>query len=70
MANISIKAIDIINSKLSQADAITTLLICDCDSDMPINDQLRPDVLGAVSDLISDSKKLFRTETVHKETAK
>lgn len=66
MANISMEAIDIINYKLSQADAITTLLICDCDSDMPINDQLRSDVLGAISDLITDSKALFRAETESK----
>lgn len=66
MANISMDAINIINSKLSQADAITTLLMCDCDSNMPINDQLRSDVLGAISDLISDSKTLFRAETERK----
>lgn len=66
MANISMDAINTINYKLSQADAITALLMCDCESDMPINDQLRADVLGAISDLISDSKTLFRAETERK----
>ncbi|MCO6544550.1 MAG: hypothetical protein J6583_08325 [Gilliamella sp.] len=66
MANISLDAINTINTKLGQADAITTLLMLDCDSDMPINDELRAYALDAVSDLINDSKKLFRSETEHK----
>jgi len=67
MANISLDAINTINTKLGQADAITTLLMLDCDSDMPINDELRAYALDAVSDLINDSKKLFRSETERKE---
>jgi hypothetical protein len=67
MANISLDAMNTINSKLGQADAITTLLMVDCDSDTPINDELRAYALDAVSDLINDSKKLFRSETERKE---
>ncbi|MCO6561019.1 MAG: hypothetical protein J6574_07945 [Gilliamella sp.] len=39
----------------------------DCDSDTLINDELRAYALDAVSDLINDSKKLFRSETERKE---
>ncbi|MCO6537698.1 MAG: hypothetical protein J6567_07050 [Gilliamella sp.] len=67
MANISLDAINTINTKLGQANAITTLLMVDCDSDTPINDELRAYALDAVSDLINDSKKLFRSETERKE---
>jgi hypothetical protein len=67
MANISLDAINTINTKLGQVNAITTLLMTDCDSDMPINDELRAYALDAVMDLISDSKKLFRSETERKE---
>jgi hypothetical protein len=67
MANISLVAINTINTKLEQANAITTLLMVDCDSDTPINDELRAYALDAVSDLINDSKKLFRSETERKE---
>lgn len=67
MANISLDAINTINKKLGQADAITMLLMLDCDSDMSINDELRAYALDAVMDLISDSKKLFRSETERKE---
>ncbi|MFQ0995664.1 hypothetical protein ACGH6Q_11735 [Gilliamella sp. BG2] len=67
MANISLDAINTINTKLGQANAITTLLMVDCDSDTPINDELRAYALNAVSDLINDSKKLFRSETERKE---
>lgn len=70
MPNISLEAVNIINTKLGQADAITILLMCDCDSEMPINDELRSSALHAVSDLITDSKKLFRAETERKELAK
>ncbi|MWN05103.1 hypothetical protein [Gilliamella sp. Pas-s95] len=68
MANISLDAINTINTKLGQANAIATLLMVDCDSDIPINDELRAYALNAVSDLINDSKKLFRSETERKET--
>lgn len=67
MANISLDAINTINTKLGQANTITTLLMVDCDSDTPINDELRAYALDAVSDLINDSKKLFRSETERKE---
>ncbi|OCG23141.1 hypothetical protein [Gilliamella sp. App4-10] len=67
MANISLDAINTINTKLGQANAITTLLMVDCDSNTPINDELRAYALDAVSDLINDSKKLFRSETECKE---
>ncbi|OCG38548.1 hypothetical protein [Gilliamella sp. Gris1-4] len=67
MANISLDAINTINTKLGQANAITTLLMTDCDSNTPINDELRAYALDAVSDLINDSKKLFRSETERKE---
>ncbi|OCG39448.1 hypothetical protein [Gilliamella sp. Bif1-4] len=67
MANISLDAMNTINTKLGQANAITMLLMVDCDSDMPINDELRAYALDAVSDLINDSKKLFRSETERKE---
>ncbi|MCO6539797.1 MAG: hypothetical protein J6569_06655 [Gilliamella sp.] len=67
MANISLDAINTINTKLGQANAITTLLMVDCDPDTPINDELRAYALDAVSDLINDSKKLFRSETERKE---
>jgi len=67
MANISLDAINTINTKLGQANAITTLLMVDCDSDTPINEELRSYALDAVSDLINDSKKLFRSETERKE---
>ncbi|KDN09536.1 hypothetical protein [Gilliamella sp. Imp1-1] len=67
MANISLDAMNTINTKLGQANAITTLLMVDCDSDTPINDELRAYALDAVSDLINDSKKLFRSETERKE---
>lgn len=70
MLNISLEAVNIINYKLSQADAITALLMCDCDSDFPVNNELRSDALGAISDLITDSKKLFRAETERKGLAK
>ncbi|MCO6551650.1 MAG: hypothetical protein J6563_01590 [Gilliamella sp.] len=67
MANISLDAINTINTKLGQANTITTLLMVDCDSDTLINDELRAYALDAVSDLINDSKKLFRSETERKE---
>lgn len=67
MANISLDAMNTINTKLGQANAITTLLMVDCDSDTPINNELRAYALDAVSDLINDSKKLFRSETERKE---
>jgi hypothetical protein len=67
MANISLDAINTINTKLGQAEAITMLLIIDCDSGMAINDELRASALDAVMDLVSDSKKLFRSETERKE---
>ncbi|MCO6556630.1 MAG: hypothetical protein J6577_05300 [Gilliamella sp.] len=67
MANISLDAINTINTKLGQANTITTLLMVDCDSDTPINDELLAYALDAVSDLINDSKKLFRSETERKE---
>lgn len=63
MANISLDAINTINSKLGQADAITTLLMCECDSGSQLSEELRSYVLGAISDLITDSKQLFRSET-------
>lgn len=66
MANISMNAINTINSKLGQANAITTLLMCDCDSNTPINDELRDYALSAIFDLVSDSKALFRSETERK----
>lgn len=66
MANISLDAINTINSKLGQANAITILLMCDCDSDTPINDELRDYALSAIFDLVSDSKALFRSETERK----
>ena len=66
MANISLDAINTINQKLGQADAITTLLMLECDADMQINNELRSYALGAISDLISDSKTLFRSETERK----
>jgi hypothetical protein len=67
MANISLDAMNTINAKLGQANAITTLLMADCDSNTPINEELRSYALDAVSDLINDSKKLFRSETERKE---
>ncbi|WP_392552724.1 hypothetical protein RHO14_02350 [Orbus wheelerorum] len=60
MANISMTAIDVINYKLSQANVIITLLIGDCDSNTPINRELRSDTLGALSDLIAESKTLLK----------
>lgn len=63
MANISLDAINTINTKLGQANAITTLLMVDCDSNTSINEELSSYALDAVSDLINDSKKLFRSET-------
>ena len=70
MANISLDAIDYINTKLDQAQAITALLMDDCDSNVPIGDKTRSYALWAISDLISDSKKLFRDETERKEKVK
>lgn len=67
MANISKDAVETINKKLTQADAITSLLMSDCDTDMQINDDLRSSALWTVSDLIIDAKKLFREQTEHKE---
>lgn len=66
MANISLDAIDTINSKLGQANAISILLILECDSGSQLNDELRSYALGAISDLVSDSKALFRSETERK----
>lgn len=66
MANISMSTIDTINLKLSQAYAVTSLLTDDCGSHTPINDKLRADALSAVSDLIADSKAIFRAETESK----
>ncbi|MWN89448.1 hypothetical protein GQ597_01795 [Gilliamella sp. Pra-s65] len=63
MANISLDAINTINTRLGQTNAISTLLIADCDSNTPINEELRAYAFDAVSDLINDSKKLFRSET-------
>ncbi|OCF92564.1 hypothetical protein B6D16_12915 [Gilliamella apicola] len=66
MANISLDAVDSINSKLDQANAITTLLMSECDKDTKLSDELRSYVLWAISDLITDSKKLFSSETESK----
>ena len=66
MANISLDAVDSINSKLDQANAIATLLISECDKDTKLSDELRSYVLWAISDLITDSKKLFSSETESK----
>ena len=62
MANISLDAINTINSKLGQADAITMLLMCECDSGSQLSDELRSYVLGAISDLITDSKSYFEVK--------
>lgn len=66
MANISLDAVDSINSKLDQANAIVTLLMSECDKDTKLSDELRSYVLWAISDLITDSKKLFSSETESK----
>ncbi|MFQ1055096.1 hypothetical protein ACFX2V_08570 [Gilliamella apicola] len=66
MANISLDAVDSINSKLDQANAIATLLMSECDKDTKLSDELRSYVLWAISDLITDSKKLFSSETESK----
>ena len=66
MANISLDAVDTINSKLDQANAIATLLMSECDKDTKLSDELRSYVLWAISDLITDSKKLFSSETESK----
>ena len=66
MPNISLDAIDTINSKLDQANAIATLLMCECDKDTKLSNELRSYVLWAISDLITDSKKLFSSETESK----
>ncbi|OCG47253.1 hypothetical protein A9G34_02645 [Gilliamella sp. Choc4-2] len=67
MANISLDAINTINTKLGQAEAITMLLMIEYNSNTAISDKLRSSALDAVSDLINDSKKLFRSETERKE---
>ena len=46
MPNISLDTVDTINSKLGQADAITTLLMCECDSGSQLSDELRSYVLS------------------------
>ena len=66
MPNISLDAVDTINSKLDQANAIATLLMSECDKDTKLSDELRSYVLWAISDLITDSKKLFSSETERK----
>lgn len=66
MANTSLDAIDTINSKLGQANAILILLMIECDSGSQLNDELRSYALSAISDLVSDSKALFRSETERK----
>ena len=66
MANISLDAVDSINSKLDQANAIATLLMSECDKDTKLSNELRSYVLWAISDLITDSKKLFSSETESK----
>ena len=66
MANISLDAIDTINAKLDQANAIATLLMSECYKDTKLSDELRSYVLWAISDLITDSKKLFSSETESK----
>ena len=66
MANISLDAVDSINSKHDQANAIVTLLMTECDKDTKLSDELRSYVLWAISDLITDSKKLFSSETESK----
>jgi hypothetical protein len=68
MANISLDAINTINTKLGQAEAITMLLMIECDSNTAISDKLRSSALDAVMDLISVSKKLFRSETERTES--
>lgn len=40
--------------------------MCDCNSNTPINDELRDYALSAIFDLVSDSKALFRSETERK----
>lgn len=62
MTNISIEVMDTIESKLVQAYAITNLLMGECDADSQLNDELRSYVLWALSDLIEETKTLFRTE--------
>ncbi|WP_334325044.1 hypothetical protein [Gilliamella apicola] len=66
MPNISLDAVDTINSKLDQANAITTLLMCECNEDTKLSNELRSYVLWAISDLITDYKKLFSSETESK----
>ena len=66
MANISLDAINTINSKLGQANSISILLMIECDSGSQLNDELRSYALSAISDLVSDSKALFRSETERK----
>ena len=66
MPNISLDAVDTINSKLDQANSIATLLMSECDKDTKLSDELRSYVLWAISDLITDSKKLFSSETERK----
>ena len=66
MPNISLDTVDTINSKLDQANAIATLLMCECNEDIKLNNELRSYVLWAISDLITDSKKLFSSETESK----
>ena len=62
MLNISLDAIDTINAKLGQADAITMLLRRECDEVTKLSDELRSYALWALTDLIIDSKKLLDSE--------
>ena len=55
----ALEEMDLIESKLGQAKAITSLLSIECDSGSRLNDELRAYALEAITDLIDDSKKLF-----------
>lgn len=66
MPNISLDTIDIINKKLSQADAISALIMVSYESDIRLNDDISASVIWTVSDLILDVKQLLKSETENK----
>ncbi|QHJ76010.1 MAG: hypothetical protein [Bacteriophage sp.] len=46
--------------------SLDAVLMCECNEDTKLSNELRSYVLWAISDLITDSKKLFSSETESK----
>ena len=66
MLNISLDAINDINKKLAQAEAVSSLMMASFDSDIRLNDELSASIAWAITDLITDARQLLKKETCSK----